>query len=382
MKIFILAVEPSADQLGADLAVQLTTISRSLQLSGIGGPRMEAVGIESVVDTGGLAILGITEALKSLPLVYQKITDACDAIEQAQPDMVVMIDSYGFMIRLAERMRKRGFDKTLVKYVAPQVWATRPSRAKRLARLFDALLTIHPFEAEWFTPLGLPTYHVGNAVFDTDYTTGDGISFRAKYNLADRPILSVFFGSRPSEVSRLAGPFHEAVRRLTSQIPDLKVISPVSDSVTEEIAVVTKEYPALAEIQILSESTKLDVMAASTAALACSGTVTTQLACAGVPTVVAYRMSGISYAIMSRLMRSDYVSMVNIAAKRALMPEFLQTDVTGEALSDAVKVYLTDTKKRAAISDALISQTDQMRGSKSMSASARAAQAILEIAKS
>lgn len=379
MKIYLIAVEPSADQLGADLAKELRAARSDIKLAGIGGPQMKAAGIPSQMDIDGLAILGITEAVKKLPLVYRKIAEAAKRVEAAQADAVVFLDSYGFMIRLAERLRKRGFDKTLIKYVAPQVWAMRPARAKRVARLFDGLLTLHPFEADYFTPLGLPTHYVGNAVFDTDYRAGDAKAIRTQYDLGDQPILSVFFGSRVSEVGRLARPFADAVIALKREIPDLAFISPVSDSVAKDVGAAAGEDPRLNEIIFLPESAKLDAMACSIAALACSGTVTTQLACAGVPTVVAYKLSGLSHAIVKPMLTLDYMSMVNIAANTALMPEFAQNDVTGEALSRALLPYLTDTKKRATASSALMAQTDKMRGPKDVTASAQAAQAILDI---
>ena len=379
MKIYLIAVEPSADQLGADLVKELRSARPDVKLAGIGGRRMKSVGVPSQMNIDGLAILGITEALRRLPHVYRKIAEATDRIEAAQPDAVIFLDSYGFMIRLAERLRKRGFDKTLIKYVAPQVWAMRPSRAKRVARLFDALLTLHPFEAPYFTPLGLPTTHVGNAVFDTDYRAGDPQAIRKQYDLGERPILSVFLGSRKSEIARMSKPFADAVMALKRDIPDLAVISPVSDSVAKEVGAAAGEDPRLNEIIFLPEAAKLDAIGCSTAALACSGTVTTQLACAGVPTVVGYRLSQLSYMIVNQMLTLDYISMVNIDADEALMPEFIQADATGEALRLAVSPYLTDTKKRATASNALIAQTDKMRGPKDVTASARAAQTILDI---
>lgn len=379
MKIYLIAVEPSADQLGADLAKALRAAEPDLRLVGIGGDRMRAAGIPSQMATDGLAILGITEALKKLSHVYRKISEAAERINAANPDAVILLDSYGFMVRLAERLRKQGFDKTLIKYVAPQVWAMRPSRAKRVARLFDGLLTLHPFEPGYFTPLGLETRYVGNAVFDVDYKGGDPDAIRQQYDLGDRPILSVFFGSRASEVARLAKPFADAVMALKAQIPDLAIISPVSDSVAEEVGAAAGEDPRLNEIIFLPEQSKLDAMACSQAALACSGTVTTQLACAGVPTVVAYRLSGISYALVSRMIKLDYISMVNIAANALLMPEFVQNDVRGDVLSSALLPYFEDTKKRATARDALLSQTDKMSGPRDVTASAQAAQAILDM---
>ena len=379
MKIYLIAVEPSADQLGADLASELRLVTPDVKLAGIGGPAMRAAGIPSQMDIGGLAILGITEALRKLPFVYRKISEAADRIEAAKPDAVIFLDSYGFMIRLAEKLRKRGFEKTFVKYVAPQVWAMRPSRAKRVARLFDHLLTLHSFEAEFFTPLGLPTHYVGNAVFDTDYLSGDAQKIRSQYDIGDCPILTVFFGSRSSEVKRLSEPFADAVVALKCEIPDLAIISPVSVSVAEEVGAAAGADSRLNEIILLPESAKFDSMACATAALACSGTVTTQLACAGVPTVVAYKLSGLSHAIVSPMLNLDFISMVNISAGKSLMPEFVQGQVTGRALSEALKPYLTNTQKRATASDALIAKTDEMRGVKDITASARAARAIVDI---
>ena len=171
----------------------------------------------------------------------------------------------------------------------------------------------------------------------------------------------------------------DSVVALKGEIPNLNVISAVSDSVAEEVGAAAAADPRLNEIIFLPEKSKLDVMACSTAALACSGTVTTQLACAGVPSVVGYRLSAVSYEIVKRMVTLDHISMVNIAAKEALMPEFVQGELTGEALSKALMPYLTDTKKRATASNALMVQTDKMRGPKGVTASAKAAQAILDI---
>lgn len=379
MKLYLVAVEPSADQLGADLIAQLRILRPDISFAGIGGPKMKAVGVPSQMDIDGLAILGITEALRRLPLVRNKIIVATERIETAQPDAVIFLDSYGFMVRLAERLRKRGFEKTLIKYVAPQVWAMRPSRAGRVARLFDGLLTLHSFEPEYFTPLGLPTHYVGNAVYDTDYRSGDPQTIRDQYDLGGRPILSVFFGSRQSEIARLAKPFTDAVIELKRTIPDLAIISPISASVAEDVGAAAGADPRMNDIILLPEDKKLEAMACASAALACSGTVTTQLACAGVPTVVAYRLSSISYAIVRRLFQQDYISMVNIAASKPLMPEFIQSEVKGNILANALTPYLVDKEKRATASNALIGQTDILRGPQKRTASARAAQAVLNL---
>ena len=157
----------------------------------------------------------------------------------------------------------------------------------------------------------------------------------------------------------MAKPFADAVVALKQAVPELAIISPVADSVAKDVGAAAGVDPRLNEIILLPEKSKLDAMACATVALACSGTVTTQLACAGVPTVVAYRLSGFSYVIIRSMIKLKYMSMVNIAADKALMPEFVQSAVKGDALAQALIPYLTDTKKRAAASSALINQTDE-----------------------
>lgn len=382
MKLYVVAIEPSADHLGAELVQALRATSPELSLAGIGGPKMKAVGVPSQMIIEGLAIIGFTEILTKIPVILEGLRQSTDRIMEAAPDAVVLIDSYGFMVRLAKRLRKAGFRGKIIKYVAPQVWATRPKRAKTLAERFDALLAIHAFEPEWFTPHGLETHYVGNAVFDTDYRAADGHVLRAQYSLEDRAILSVFLGSRMGEVVRLSPAFTDAVQILKAEMPELVVVCPVSESVAKEVGAVAGGDQRMNDMIFLPESMKLDAMGASLAALACSGTVTTQLACAGVPTVVAYRMSPVTYAVARRIFQPDYISIVNIAANAPLMPEFVQAEVTGEALADALRPYLTDTKQRAAAHDALLKQTDLMNNPPGETASARAAQAILEIVNS
>ncbi|WP_427450252.1 lipid-A-disaccharide synthase [Litorimonas sp. WD9-15] len=379
MRIYLIAVEPSADHLGAELAQALRAELPRLSLAGIGGPKMQAIGIPSQMPTEGLAIIGFTEVLTKIPVILEGLKQSTARILEAQPDAVILIDSYGFMIRLAKRLRKAGYNGKIIKYVAPQVWATRPKRAKVLADHVDGLLAIHSFEPDWFTPHGLDTHYVGNAVFDTDYGAGDPNKLRQQYNLSDRPILSVFLGSRVGEVVRLSPAFTDAVQILRQRLPDLAILCPVSESVAKEVGAQAAKDLRMNDMILLPESAKLDAMSCSMAALACSGTVTTQLACAGVPTVVAYRMSPVTHAIVSRIFQPNHISIVNIAANEKLMPEFLQNEVTGEALADALIPYLSDTKKRAAARDALLEQTRLMAGQPDETASARAAQAILQI---
>jgi len=255
----------------------------------------------------------------------------------------------------------------------------REGRSKILAQYVDHLMTIHSFDAPYFEKHGLPVSYVGNPIFDTDYHQGDGEGLRRELGIAPKDeLVSVFFGSRLSEIQQLSKPFADAIALLKAQRPRLKFVSPVSDSVATDVNAAAGEDLRLQNIILLPEGRKFDIFAASDVALACSGTVTTQLACAGVPSVVSYRLNGLTYFVAKRLYKPSYISIVNIAANEALMPEFIQGEVTGENLSAAVTEYLNAPDLRKAASNKLISQTDTMKG-KGGSASERAALTVLDV---
>lgn len=377
--VFLVAAERSGDDLGAALIKELRELSPNIRLQGVGGSAMAGQGVSSTVDISALSILGFTEALKAYPTVLARVKEVTGLIMEHQPKAVVLIDSWGFMIRIARVLKKQGYNGKIIKYVAPQVWAMREGRSKILADAVDHLLTIHSFDAPYFERHGLPVTLVGNPMFDTDYTRGDGPGLRRNLNFPeDSQVLSVFFGSRLSEVQRLARPIADTIELLKSRHPKLKFISPLADTVDIDVKSAAGEDLRLQEIIFLPEARKADVFAASDAALACSGTVTTQLACAGVPTVVTYRVSPLTWFVGKKLFKPDYVSLVNIAAEKALMPEYLQSEANGKAMADAVSIYLEDNNKARQLSEALVAQTQAMRGEGGR-ASTRAAKAVLEI---
>ena len=380
--VYIVAAERSGDDLGAQLAGLLRADAPGITVSGIGGPAMAEQGIDSPIDITPLSILGFVEGLKTYPTIMRLVRAAVGDIMSAGPDMVVLIDSWGFMMRVAERLKKRGYDGKIVKYVAPQVWAMREGRTKVLARSVDHLLTIHSFDAPYFEREGLPVTYVGNPVFDTDYMQGDGEGLRDRYNIpAGAPVIVVLFGSRPSEIARLAGPFADAIEILRRKFPRAVFVSPVAASVATQVGAQAATDMRLQDVILLGEHEKYNIFATSTAAIACSGTVTTQTACAGIPAVIGYKLSPLTWAIASRLYKPDHVSIVNIAAGERLMPECIQGECTGEKMAAELSLYIENPKARASASKALIEQTQKMRGSGGNSG-ARASKAILDLLES
>ncbi len=384
LSVFILAVENSGDHLGAGIVTAIKDKAPHIALRGVGGAAMKAAGISSEFDISRLAILGFTEAIGAYPHVLERVKTACDIIISDPPDAVVLIDSWGFMVRVAKRLKALGYKGKVVKYVAPQVWAMRPRRAKILARYVDYLLSIQPMDKAYFDAAGLPNDYVGNPMFDEDYSGGAGAELRAAYNIPPKaPIVGVFFGSRLSELQSLAVPFAQAVERVRAVRPDVHFISPMAASIDEDILAAAGANLSLQNIILLPETQKRDVFAAIDIALACSGTITTQLASLGVPTIVAYKLSALTYFAAKRLYSPDYISLVNIAANAALMPEFMQENVNGADLSQALLVRLENKALREGESAALLRQISLMRQSadrpkNSGLASGQAAQKLIE----
>ncbi len=376
--VFLVAAERSGDLLGAGLARELKALTAGeVTLSGIGGSAMAEQGIESAISIDGLNILGWIDGLKAYKRVKQAVSDAVNAILAAKPDVVVLIDSWGFTLRVARGVRAADPAIRLVKYVGPQVFATRPGRAAVLADTVDELLTILSFDAPYYEAHGLPVTFVGNPTLER-LPTGDGAAFRERYTIGmDEPVLVVLPGSRPSEIRRMLPPFIKALNRLVRAHGDLRLVLPVADPVAELVDAAIAGQPVLQGAIRVSESEKADAFAAADLALACSGTVVTELATAGVPTVASYKLGWITWGLVRlfNLLKTPHISLVNIAADARLVPEIIQLNCTGKVLAREVASLLCDAERRAAISAQLKSVTAEMRGTGQ--ASRRAAEAVL-----
>lgn len=379
--VFILAVEPSADRLGADLARAIKEANSDIVVTGIGGSAMAEAGVSVDFDISELAIMGYLEVLKSYRLIRRKIKDAVVMIMDIEPDAVVLIDSWGFMIRVAAGLRKNGYQGKIVKYVAPQVWAMRPGRAKTLAKFADLLLSIHTMDEPYFRGVGLAQIFVGNPMFDEDFSTRHQGSFRKQQGLEKQTIISVLFGSRPAEVQSLFEPFAGAVERLKLDFPEAIFATIIPSNVDEILAPMLQRDPRTRSILIVNEADKKALFADTNVALACSGTVTTQLAMSGTPSVVAYRLNALTYGVGKHIFRPDHISLVNISAGERIIPEFLQNSVTADNLSESTALFLNDENFRLEISEKLLAQVDLMKG-KGGSASKRAALAISDLMRS
>ncbi len=379
LTVMLVAAEASGDALGAGLAHALKArLGDQVRLVGVGGRRMAAEGIDSPFDIASLSILGIFEAVAAYRTVVQRVADTAALAQRETPDVAILIDSWGFTLRVAQALRKRFPSMPLIKYVGPQVWATRPGRAKTLAASVDHLLSIHSFEAPWFEKEGLTTTFVGNPALAKDFSHADPARLRAAIGAGEgEDILLVLPGSRPAEIKLVMPVFEEAVKRLKAQRPGLHVVIPAAGTVVDSVRARVAGWPFRAHV-IEDEQLKDDAFVAGAVALACSGTVTTELALAGTPMVVAYKIGGASYAILKLIFKSPWVTMFNIAAKAFVAPEFLQADCTPANLEKAIAERLDDPALRARQIAAQNAALEQM-GKGGADPSEAAADAVLKL---
>ncbi|MGZ3344550.1 MAG: lipid-A-disaccharide synthase [Caulobacteraceae bacterium] len=341
--IMLVAAEPSGDALGAGLMRALRRrLGEGVRFVGVGGPRMEAEGLQSPFDIADLAILGWAEGLKAYPRVVKRADETAALAAREKPDAAVLIDSWGFTLRVAQRLRRQDPALKLIKYVGPQVWASRPARAKTLAQAVDHLLSILAFDAPYFERAGLEVTPVGNPTLARDFSKTDPHWLREALGAApDEPILLVLPGSRRQEIARLMGPFGDAAARLQASHPRLHVVLALAESVSEEARAAAQSWP-VKPFLVEGEAARIDAMRGATLALACSGTVTTELAMAGCPMVVAYRISGLTYVLLKPAIKTRWVTLINIAAGREIAPEFIQGRCTGPLLAKALAARLDD----------------------------------------
>ena len=347
LKIMLVAAEASGDGLGAGLARALKgRLGDAVTFVGVGGRRMAAEGVESPFDISELSILGFIEGIRAYGRVKRRVAETAALAAREAPDAVVLIDSWGFTIRVARAIRAASPGTPLIKYVGPQVWASRPGRAKTLARAVDHLLALYGFDAPWFEKEGLPVTVVGSSALHVDMSGADGAALRARRGIApDAPLLLVLPGSRPGEVSRMTPVYETAVKRLKGEIPGLEVAVAAAGTVATDVTARVAAWPFRAHL--VDESEKYDAMMAADAALATSGTVSTEVALAGAPMVIAYRMDGLSWAVIKRIATTKYVTLLNVAADAPIAPEYLQADAPPETRAAAVGRWLTDREAAA-----------------------------------
>ncbi|MBR0697498.1 lipid-A-disaccharide synthase [Bradyrhizobium lablabi] len=345
-KIFLIATEESGDQLGAELMKVLRQrLGDSVRFEGVGGRAMVHEGLASRFPIEELSIIGLASVVKQLPKILRLIRETADAVIDAKPDVLVIIDSPDFTHRVARNVRRRNPQIPIVDYVSPSVWAWRPGRARAMLRYIDHVLALLPFEPEAYQRLhGPPCSYVGHPLTEQLGTLRPNEDER-KLREGARPVLLVLPGSRRSEVRHHITVFGDALGRLQRDGAAFEPVLPTMPHLEVAVREGVKAWPVQPRI-VLGEAEKRAAFRIARAALAKSGTVTLELALAGVPMVTAYRMAPIEAFILRRAVKLQSVILANLVIGGEVIPEFLQEGCTPDNLAQALGKVLADTPER------------------------------------
>lgn len=374
--VYVIAGEASGDILGARLMARLQEKNEAIEFIGIGGPKMAAQGLQSLFPMEELSLMGLAEILPHLPRLLRRINQTVAHVIEQKPKLLLTIDAPGFCFRVARKLKGRNIK--LVHYVAPSVWAWKPGRAKKVAGFLDHLLALLPFEPAYFERHGLATTFVGHSVVEGEAGSGDGEGFRKRYMIdAQAPLLVLLPGSRQGEIKKLLPVFYETARILAASHQGLKTVIPALavhvDSITEAV----KEWSI--DVQIVEgDQDKFAAFAAADVALAASGTVALELAMAGTPTVIGYKVNPLSAWLLKRMIKTPYVSLVNIVLGREAVVELLQQKCRPDLLAEALSGLL-DNENTASGQIAAANQALKQLGRGGPSPSGRAADTLLTI---
>ncbi len=341
LRVYLIAGEPSGDLLGARLMRAMKKqMGDSVVFDGVGGEAMAAEGLHSLFDIRDLAVMGLVEVIPSIPKILRHLDEIVADIQEKKPDIVMTIDSYSFSARVHQRLKKAGYTQPHVHCVAPQVWAWKKGRAKKIGQFVDHLFCLLPNEQDYFTPHGMPTTFIGHPVIEGGADKGDGAAFRARYGIAsDATVLCVLPGSRKNEIKYLLPVFKESAELLQSYVPNLFVVIPTVATVADRIRKELASWP-VPHVIVSGERERYDAFAAATVALAASGTVSLELAMAGVPHLIAYKVSPLTGAIARRLLKIRFVNLLNLLADQEIIPELLQEDCTVDNVVETLRQLL------------------------------------------
>jgi lipid-A-disaccharide synthase len=375
-KIFLIATEESGDRLGANLMKVLRQrLGGAVRFEGVGGQQMAREGLASLFPIEELSIMGLVAVVKQLPKILRLIRKTSDAVTATSPDILVIIDSPDFTHRVARRVRARDPSIPIVDYVSPSVWAWRPGRARAMLGYVDHVLALLPFEPDEYRRLrGPPCTYVGHPL------TGQIGVLRPSVDEQERrdqppPVLLVLPGSRRSEIRHHMPVFGETLGRLQAGGMPFELILPTMPHLLDAVREGIKSWPVQPRI-VIGEQEKRAAFRIARAALAKSGTVTLELALAGVPMVTAYRTGAIEAWVLLRAIKVKSVILANLVVGENAIPEFLQRDCSPEKLSQALRDVLNDSPSRRRQLDAFAG-IDKIMSTGSQPPGVRAADIVL-----
>ena len=354
---YFVAAEASGDLLAAETIVALRALGLDAPIFATGGAELAKHAEMSGIDVAPLSVLGLWEGVRAYADVTRLAEEAAADILSSGATHVVLVDSWGFCLRVAQKVRASDPTIKLTKLIGPQVWATRAGRAKTLASAVDHLLCIHDFEVPYYAPHGLDVHVIGHPALSRAERVEGGVYRQSCGLSADAQLIAIFPGSRTSEIARVAPSLIEAGRQLVAAAPDRRVVVAPAQSVRD---IFHDQFPDLPEnwIFLEDETERFGAMAAADIALACSGTVTSEIAVQGTPVITGYKTGAVTWALVKHvLMKADYITLLNMAAGSMVVPELLQGSFSGQAIAGLAENLLGDAqaseRQIAAQNDAL-----------------------------
>jgi len=342
-RVMIVAGEASGDLHGGNLVREMHALFPELSFCGVGGKKMEAAGVRLSADVADMAVVGLTEVIGKLGAVLKVMRTLKAELKSDPPALLILIDYPDFNLPLAKTARKLGIK--VLYYISPQVWAWRKSRIGIIRRTVDKMVVILPFEEEFYREAGVDAVFVGHPLLDVvkiHYPRSEALG---RIGLDDEAVtIALLPGSRKSEVARLLPEMLEACRILTDMISPVQFVLPLAPTLPFSfVQDIIQRFPV--PVKVVEEDL-YDAIALADAAIVASGTATLETALLGVPMVVVYKISALSYAIGKRFIKVAYISLVNLIAGRAVVPELIQQDANPARIAAEVKELIVNAKMR------------------------------------
>jgi lipid-A-disaccharide synthase len=336
----VVAGEASGDLYGATLATELRALTPQTHLLGMGGDRMRAAGVETLVDANVMAVMGIVEVVGHLPTIVKGFNILKGRLRSDPPRLLILIDYPDFNLRLAKEARKAGVP--VLYFISPQVWAWRSARITGIGKVVDRMAVLFPFEVPFYEKAGIPVSFVGHPLVDMVQPPALGSREAAAALGLDpaRRTVGLFPGSRKSVIARLLPVILESAALLKARMPDLQFVLPLAASLRPADIAPELERSGL-EVTVITGRNH-DVMSACDAAISVSGTVIMELALVGVPTVLIYKVSPVTYQIGKRVINVPHIGICNIVAGKRLIKELIQHEANPGAIADEIDALLND----------------------------------------
>ncbi len=368
-RIMIITGEASGDLHASRLVQEIRKVLPDVQFTGIGGSRMHDAGVDLIFENREITVTGISETLSKVKSIIKAYRNVKETLKTFRPDLLILLDFPDFNLRVAKVANKTGIP--VLYYISPQVWAWRKGRINQIRRLVEKIVVILPFEASLYGDKGI---FVGHPLLDVVRTSLSKEEVMMRYNLQEgAPLVALLPGSRKNEVHQLLPVFLDAAHLIQEQIPDIHYVLPLAPTIPEE-----EIRPLLQNASVpvhLIKDQIYDVLSISDFAIVASGTATLETAILGVPMLIAYKLSKLSYFLAKRLVRVPHIGLINMVAGDRVVPELIQDNVTPRRVTEEALSFLQNRDRSEQVSRKLKEAVSRLGGP---GASARAAQVVLQ----